>query len=96
MISRRQQLSLDGFTTKKNHGGSLVLGRRKIPIMEITYACWFKGKQGQGSIPFTRIVEWGRDLWNAKRYLVLNYVESVGLAPYEPRRRGRARLSQRP
>lgn len=39
--------------------------------------------------PWTRILDWGRDLRNAFDYLKLNRMEVVGLRPYE------SRLSQR-
>ncbi len=35
--------------------------------------------------PFTRVVEWGRDFLNAKKYVVQNVLEAAGLIPYQPR-----------
>jgi len=35
--------------------------------------------------PFTRILEWGRSLKTAQRYLVQNTLEALGFLPYQPR-----------
>lgn len=40
-------------------------------------------------IPFTRIVEWGRDLKNATDYVVQNFLEAMGWIAYQPRRRSK-------
>lgn len=53
----------------------------------------FKGRPHQGKfwdfIPYTRILEWGRDLRNALEYVVQNYLEERGLVTYHPRQKRR-------
>lgn len=38
-------------------------------------------------IPFTRIVEWGKDLQNVTNYVVQNFLEGIGWIPYQKRGR---------
>lgn len=49
----------------------------------------WKGRAKDGKfwdhIPFTQILEWGRDLQNTIEYVIQNYLEYRGLVPYEPR-----------
>ncbi len=37
------------------------------------------------AIPFTRVVEWGRDFFFAKNYVLHNQLEAAGRVPYSPR-----------
>lgn len=39
-------------------------------------------------LPFTRIVEWGRDFKNAQSYVIQNLLEALQLIPYQPRKHG--------
>jgi REP element-mobilizing transposase RayT len=39
------------------------------------------------SIPFSRILEWGRDFKNAIRYVIQNTLEAAGEIPFQPRAR---------
>lgn len=39
------------------------------------------GKRFWDALAFSRIVEWGRDFWNVRRYLVLNRDEASGVVP---------------
>jgi REP element-mobilizing transposase RayT len=37
---------------------------------------------------YSRIVSWGRDYFAAKRYVLNNTLEALGLIPYKPRKKG--------
>ena len=48
-------------------------------------------------LPFTRILEWGKDLRNASRYVEMNQLEAAGIIPFQPRPGSRGtRARQRP
>ncbi len=51
------------------------------------------GKRFFDHIPFSRIVEWGRSLVIARRYIIQNNLEALGLVAYRPRK---ARLGHGP
>lgn len=44
------------------------------------------------NIPFTRIVEWGRDFKNAQSYVIQNLLEALNLIPYQPRKHSAKKL----
>lgn len=51
-------------------------------------------KRGRGkhfkfwdSIPYTRILQWGKDFRQACRYVIQNILEAEGVIPYQPRGR---------
>jgi REP element-mobilizing transposase RayT len=44
-----------------------------------------QSKRFWDAIPFTRILEWGKDFKNAIAYTEQNYLEARGLIPYRPR-----------
>jgi len=43
------------------------------------------------SLFFSRVVEWGRDYFTAKGYVLQNELEAEGLIPYKPRKRPKLR-----
>jgi len=58
-----------------------------------------KGKPLDGRfwdfIPFTRIVEWGKDFVTTWRYVKLNQLEAAGLVPFRPRQTAKKRATTR-
>jgi REP element-mobilizing transposase RayT len=40
---------------------------------------------------FSRVVEWGRDYFTVKAYIIQNELEASGLIPYTPRKKSRLR-----
>jgi REP element-mobilizing transposase RayT len=40
---------------------------------------------------FSRVVEWGRDYFTVKAYVIQNALEAAGLIPYSPRKKPRIR-----
>lgn len=43
------------------------------------------GRFWDGTV-FTRILEWGKDLFNARRYVIQNDLETLGLVNFTPRK----------
>jgi REP element-mobilizing transposase RayT len=44
------------------------------------------GQKFWDALPFTRILEWGRDYRNTCDYLLQNTLEALGFIPYKPRK----------
>jgi hypothetical protein len=44
-----------------------------------------RGLKFWDALPFTRILEWGRDFRQACAYVVQNTLEAIGFVPYRPR-----------
>ncbi len=87
------------FSNNGNHLHLLIQARDRVGFRgfvrtlsaliarHVTGACKGKaaGKRFWDSLPFTRIVEWGRAFWRAKNYVVQNQLEAAGVVPHHPR-----------
>ena len=54
---------------------------------------WTGGRKGKPStkfwdhLPWSRIVAWGKAYWTAKKYVIQNRLEGLGLIPYQLRKK---------
>ena len=98
-LAKRFHVQLCEWSTNSNHLHLLLRARTRQGLQHflmvlgsriaqhITGARKGKpiGKRFFDSIPFSRIVEWGKALVAAKRYVVQNILEASGAISYQPR-----------
>jgi REP element-mobilizing transposase RayT len=98
-LSSRWAVRIFEFSNNGNHLHLLIQARyrkgfrgfvRGVSAMTVRHVTACKkgrplGKKFWDSIPFTRIVAWGRSFLLAKNYVVQNQMEAAGVVPYLPR-----------
>jgi len=98
-LASRFQVRVSSFSNNGNHLHLLVRARSRGGFKRFLMALSGRiaqlmtgarkgrelGSRFWDHIPFTRIVEWGRDLLNVKRYIRQNILEAAGSIPYQPR-----------
>lgn len=101
VLSKQFHVRLDQISINTNHLHLLVHAKERSAFQSFLMAVSGRiaqrmtgSKKGSPQqekfwdfIPFTRIVEWGKDFFWTKAYVIKNQLETDGIIPYQPRQR---------
>ena len=98
--SKKHGIIIYEFGNSGNHLHLLIRAHKKkmfnsfLKVFTSAIAMkWTGGKKTNPSpkfwdhLPWTRIVAWGKAYWTAKKYVIQNRLEGLGVIPYQPRKR---------